>query len=278
MFPSAERGRPTAVTYGPFPKFGLPLALAWHTTETVSWAGFRLGLTAPHYSYKPTTREWRWHGAELDRYVGTMRSSRITRTPANEKAIQVEIIAYSDANIASKRASRVWVGDFREHNYRDLADFAAWASVEAGINLRHVTLPPPGGWRYGSKSPCRMDRQVWLDFDGITAHGAVTGQTHWDTGVLDLGRIAAYAQDLVPPPPPPTIPPGEDDMSAEEQLSTPDWVRSLGEAAIDRHFDMGIHSPDTPVGRQHWKNLLANPEDPSWQHYRDSTYVRRPYY
>ncbi len=255
MFPPAERGKPTAATYGPLPKFGLPLALAWHTTETVSWAGLRLGLVAPHYSYKAITREWRWHGAPLDRYVGTMRSSRITGTPANEKAIQVEIVAYSDPNVASKRASRVWVGDFQEHNYRDLAAFAAWASVETGIRLDRVTPAPPGGWRYGSGSPYRLDRQRWLDFDGITAHGAVTGQSHWDTGVLDLARIAAYAQDLAPPPPPPII----EDMSAEEQLSTPDWVRALSDQAIDNLFASGLHVGDP----QHWKNLKTNPEDSS---------------
>ena len=272
MFPPAERGSPRAATYGPLPKFDLPLALAYHTTETVNWAGFRLGLTAPHYSYKAITREWRWHGAELDRYVGTMRSSRITRTPANEKAIQVEIIAYSDPNVASRRASRVWVGDFQEHNYRDLAAFAAWASDETGIRLDRVTPAPPGGWRYGSGSPYRLDRQRWLDFDGITAHGAVTGQSHWDTGILDLPRIAAYAQELVDPPP--IIPPGEDDMSAEEQLSTPDWVRALSNEAIVNLFDSGLH-----VGSvQHWINLKANPEDPAWQGFRNATYVRRPYY
>ena len=233
MYPKAQRGSPTAATYGPLPKWDLPLALVHHTTETGNWAGFRFGLVAPHYSYKPITREWRWHGASLDRYVGTMRSSRITRTPSNEKAIQIEIIAYSDANIASKRALRVWVGDFQEHNYRDLAEFAAWAAGQTSLRLDQVTPTPLGGWRYGSRSPYRLERQRWLDFNGITAHGAVTGQTHWDTGVLDLGRIAAYAQDLVPPPtPPPTIPSGEDDMSIEEQLSTPDWVRGLSNETI----------------------------------------------
>ncbi len=275
MFPPAERGSPTAATYGPLPKGDLPVALVYHTTETVSWARFRLGLTAPHYQYKAITREWRWHGAALDRRVGTMRSSMITRTPANEKAIQVEIVAYSDANIASKHPARVWVGDFQEHNYRDLAEFAAWAGEQTPLlRLDHVTLPPPGGWRYGAASPYRQDRQDWLDFDGISAHGSVTGQSHWDTGILELGRIAAYAQELAPPPPPPTIPPGEDDMSAEEQLNTPDWVRALSDEAIDKLFDDGLH-----IGQaQHWKNLKTNPEDPQWESFRRSTYVRRPYY
>jgi hypothetical protein len=135
-----------------------------------------------------------------------MKSSRRTGTPANEKAIQVEIIAYSNKTAADKRSSRIWVGDFEEHHYQDLAAFAAWVEVVVGIRLDHVTSTPPGGWKFGSGSPFRLPRQVWLDFDGITAHGAVTGQSHWDTGVLDLDRIARLAQD-------PTQPPNlEDDM------------------------------------------------------------------
>ena len=63
-------------------------------------------------------------------------------------------------------------------------------------------------------------------------------------------------------------------MSAEEQLSTPNWVRALSDQAIDNLFASGLHVGDP----QHWKNLKANPEDPAWQGFRDATYVRRPYY
>ena len=207
MFLPAKRGAPTARTYGPLPKGDLPLALVYHTTETGSWPSYNLGLVAPHYSYKATTREWRWHGAPLDRYVGTMRSSRRTGTPANEKSIQVEIIAYSNKIVADRRSSRIWVGDFEEHHYQDLAAFAVWVSAETDIHLDHVTSTPSGGWKFGSGSSFRLNRQVWLDFDGISAHGAVTGQSHWDTGVLDLDRIAQLAQN-------PTQPPSmEDDMA-----------------------------------------------------------------
>ena len=89
-YPRATRGLPWAATYGDLEG---PAALTFHTTETPNWAAFSLGLTAPHYSYKAATREWRWHGASLTKRVGTMRSSRRTGVKANEKAWQIEIIA-----------------------------------------------------------------------------------------------------------------------------------------------------------------------------------------
>ncbi len=275
MYPAATRGAPTAVTYGDLPAFDLPLALVYHTTETVNWAGFRFGLTAPHYSYKPLTREWRWHGASLDKRVGTMRSSRVTRTPANEKAVQVEIVAYSDANVAARNPKRVWVGDFVDHNYQDLALFTEWCHAETGIALA-ATPVPPGGWRYGSKSPYRLDRDVWLAFGGITAHGAVPGQSHWDTGVLDLERIATAAQDYahnyVPPPPPPIM--GDDDMTREDQMTTPEWVGNLSPDTIEAMFDSGIHGGSV----DYWVNMLVNPTNPEWEKFRNQTIARRPYF
>jgi hypothetical protein len=265
MFPPAKRGSPTARTYGPLPKGGLPLALVYHTTETGSWPGYNFGLVAPHYSYKATTREWRWHGAALTRYVGTMKSSRRTGTAANEKSIQVEIIAYSDRSKVD-RSSRIWVGDFEDHHYQDLAAFAAWASEERGIRLDHVTSTPPGGWRAGSGSAWRLPRQAWLDFDGISAHGAVTGQTHWDTGVLNLDRIAHLAQDPAAPPPPPTL---EDDM-ALRRGDKGDAVEEMQQAliawnssALPRFKDDGDYGGETQdwVGRYQAATQLVGTKD-----------------
>ena len=197
MFPPATKGLPRAATYGPLQADKYRIALVYHTTETPSWAAFSFGLSAPHYSYKPATREWRWHGAELDRRVGTMKSSRTTGTPANEKSIQCEIVAYSDKRVADGSPTRLWVGHLTDDNYQDLAEFAAWVAVNSTVNLTHVMTVPPGGWRFGADSPWRLPRQEWLTFDGVGAHGGVTGQRHWDTGILDLERITIQALKLL---------------------------------------------------------------------------------
>ena len=273
-YPPAVRGVPTARTYGPLLSLDLPLALVWHTTETGSWPGYRSGRVAPHHSYKATTREWRWHGAPADQRVGTMRSSLWTRTPANEKSYQVEIVAYSNRQIADERPGRIWVGDFTEDHYRDLAAFAAWLAALTGIDMTRVTSTPPGGWRSGSGSPLRLSRDTWLDFDGMTAHGAVTGQSHWDTGVLDLNRISIYADDVAGPPPPPTL--ELFNMAYADTLDLDDWVSTLRDEDIDQLFALGVHSPAT--GAAHWKGLLAahpNAADAdAWENFRRTTSAR----
>lgn len=197
VYPRAVRGAPGAWTYGDLDADLAP-ALVLHTTETREWAGFSLGAFAPHYSYHAARREWRWHGADLGRRVGTMKSSLRTGTPANEKSWQLEIVAYSSFPIALE-VGGFWVGNFSPGQYGDLAHFARWlADVDPRLNLDAVMAVPFGGWRAGASSRHRLSAADWLAFDGLGAHGGVTGQAHWDTGVLDLARVAAAARALSP--------------------------------------------------------------------------------
>jgi hypothetical protein len=193
MYPKAEPSNKQAQTYGTL--WG-KVALVYHTTETASWASFDGGRIAPHYEYNPRWREWRWHNADSSQRVGTMKSSRYTGVLANEKSIQVEIDCYSDQSKAT--GDRIWVGDLTDENYADLADFFAWHIEEDYVTL-HVYSPPVSGWRYGSNSIYRLGVREWYNFTGLTAHGAVPGQTHWDTGVLDLQRIHDEAKDMLMP-------------------------------------------------------------------------------
>ncbi len=250
-YPLATAGAPKAWLYGTHdPDY--PLALIYHTTETGTWAGFGMGRTAPHHSYKPTTREWRWHQAPVDQRVGTMRSSLWTRTPANEKAHQLEIVAYSDRRIADQAAHRIWVGDFTEDHYRDLAGYAAWIAGETDVDLGHVMTVPPGGWTSGSASPWRLDQDEWLAFDGLGAHGGVTGQSHWDTGVLDLARIAEYAQELM----------SDRIWLTALQRQPPEYFVALNEqtgspAGADPGYWGKSHNSDG-------NRIRANPDDREW--------------
>jgi hypothetical protein len=262
-------GAPKAVTYGALSPL-YPPALVLHTTETVGWPGYKVGMTAPHYTYHPAAGAWRWHGATLDRRVGTMKSSFTTGVPANEKAIQVEIVAYSSA-LQARLNGGLWVGEFTDHMYAEVAAFTY--SIRHLIDISHVTPPPPGGWT--SSQVFRLTRDAWLNFDGITAHGAVPGQSHYDTGVLDLVRISLQAQALIPPPPLPSPPPDdeEDDMY-EDKLTTEDWVAQLRPVDIDAMFAAGIHTGDPT----YWVGLLNSPGDKAWEGFRRTTMVRRPYY
>jgi hypothetical protein len=263
----ASPGAPKAVTYGTLnPQY--PPALVLHTTETVGWPGYKVGLTAPHYTYHPAAGAWRWHGATLDRRVGTMKSSFTTGVPANEKAIQVEIVAYSSA-LHARLNHGLWVGEFTDAHYAELRSFAVWVATQTMVDAHRYTPVPPGGWT--SSQVFRLAHDAWLAFDGITAHGAVPGQSHWDTGVLDLSRVAVPKP---PPPPPTTIPPEDDDMTLEDQLSTPQWVAALRPEDITQMFAAGIHTG----AAAYWVGLLGDPMNKAWEGFRTTTIVRRPYH
>lgn len=185
-----------ARTYGPMNAHGLPaVALVLHTTETAGLPYFRGGAVAPHYVYEPDSRRWtRWAEYE-DGYVGTMRGH--TRGGhANCKALQVEIVGYSNYT-ASLQAGRpdLWVGHFTGSELVDLASFVRWARERYGIT-EELHGPPRGdSWRYGTDSKSRLSDSAWASFGGLTAHGGVPRQTHWDTGILNLAAIDTYARE-----------------------------------------------------------------------------------
>jgi len=187
-YPGSVNSPNTATIYGPLPDHGKTnVALVLHTTETTGMPGFNGGDTAPHYVYDPTSRVWTMWAEYEWGYVGTLKGHS-SACHGNCQAFQVEILAYSNPSY------QPWVGDFTDDNYQDLADFYSWAQERYGIG-DNVTPTPAGGWLYGTTSPHRLTCSEWDAFTGLTAHGAVPQNTHWDTGDLDLQRIHDLAGD-----------------------------------------------------------------------------------
>lgn len=185
-----------------------PLAIVLHTTETAVMPGYNGGAYAPHITINVKTREVTQH-VRLDRRTGTLRgSSQVlkdtgVRTVINEKAVQAEIIGYSDrAVVYQYGGNRVWVGDFTDDDYNFLAEVVAYLKEVHGIGDDIHARPSGSSWSYGINSPHRLGAREWEALNGITAHGGVFGQTHWDTGVLDLHRIWTPAPKPEPKPEP----------------------------------------------------------------------------
>ncbi len=182
-----------ATTYGTLPDGGATDAdvrLVAHTTETAGMPGFAGGTTAPHFVYRAATRTWTQH-ADIDRRVGTLKSSRTTGVLGNEISVQFEIVAYSDRALAGSRGG-IWVGDFTDGHYSDLAALVSWLRDVTSMPLETAYGPSEdfGSFQYGTRAATRMSKADWLAAGGIlTAHGAAYGQDHWDSGVLDLHRI-----------------------------------------------------------------------------------------
>ena len=205
---AGSRGGP-AKTYGSLPDRGMTVvAFVGHTTETRGMPSFSIKLrsgvivknaTMPHFVYDPRSRLVTQH-AELNRRVGTLKGSSSTGVYANEKSIQLEILAYSSRTEARK-VGGLWVGDFTDEHYADLADLIQWL-ITKGFITDDVYGPDQfTTFHYGTSSPERLSKSRWYKFGGVTGHGAVPGQTHWDTGVLDLVRIMELATEKEEKPP-----------------------------------------------------------------------------
>jgi len=187
LYPPATDSPTKATIYSPLPTHGKTnVSLVLHTTETGGTPSFNGGDTAPHYCYYPKTGKWVMWAEYEDGVVGTLRGHRYGGH-GNCQAFQVEIIGYSNPE------HDPWVGDFTDGNYQDLADFWRWARERYGMD-NTVTPTPASGWMYGTSSPYRMPNEVWDDFGGLTCHGAVPSNSHWDVGVLDLARIHDLSQ------------------------------------------------------------------------------------
>jgi len=184
LYPGSTDSKVRASTYGPLPTHGRTrLALVLHSTETRGLPGYRLGTVAPHYTYFPLRRRFYQHAEVEDGYVGTL-VGHADGGHGNCKAIQLEIVAYSNKQIADRYSTGLWVGDFTDDHYADLSAFYAWNRDQYGLE-DSVTPTPEIGWRSGTGSPYRMSDDEYEAFSGLTAHGAVPRNRHWDPGMLN---------------------------------------------------------------------------------------------
>jgi hypothetical protein len=189
------------VTYGPLPDSGWgreDVRVVLHTTETGGMPGYNNGANAPHLTYAPESGIWTQH-ADLDKRVGTDKSY------GNPMSIAVELIAYSDGQLADRRG-HLWVGDFTDEHYRDLAAFLVWLQTGPWPELRtHELVYGPSvdfpTFLYGSGASTRLSKSEWEQLGGgLTGHGASpSGSTHWDTGELDLWKLSELVKEEMEP-------------------------------------------------------------------------------
>ena len=106
--------------------------------------------------------------------------------------------------------------------------------------------------------------------------------------IYENGRQGDTFKVVAPPPPPPNMEAAL--MSYADTLPTNEWLMTVSQADVDRHFDAGIHGGN----RQHWKDRLPkSPSNPSgtgswddlsgqdqvgWENYRRTLSARTPYY
>lgn len=188
--------------WGPLPDTGRgasydDLRVVLHTTETYELPGYRNGYDAPHITFWPAkgrAYEHNWH----NRRVGTLIGKTTTGVNGNEFSLQAEIICFSDRSEARKYASRgaIWVGDLTDEHLQQIADWISWIDSVLSVPVTKVFGPKGdfSSFQYGKYASTRMSRSQWLNAGGtLTSHGAAYGQSHWDTGALNLDKIFALA-------------------------------------------------------------------------------------
>lgn len=234
--------------YGPlwFDKY--PIAIVVHTTETLGRPGYNGGSSAPQVTIDPAKQVVYQH-QPLDRRGGALRGTKRVHTDTgvwsvmNEKAFHIEIIGYSDKAVVAKYGGgRRWVGDFDDSDYAFIADVTHYIKDLFGIGDALHALPAGDSWKAGISSPYRLSAHDWEQLDGMTAHGGIFGQTHWDTGVLDLNRL------WTPRP-----------IDKEEDMW--DWI-TIDESLVRHAWAMGWLKPKTQKTLDYFLGLLPELQDP----------------
>lgn len=249
-----------------------PLAIVAHTTETKGLPDYDGGDSAPQVTIDSASQVV-WQHQPLDRRGGALRgSTRVyndtgVRAVMNEKAVHLEIIGYSDKNTVDKYGGgRRWVGDFTEAEYQFIAAVVHYLKDLHGIGDTIHARPAGESWTAGLSSPYRLGAKEWEQLAGFTAHGGIFGQTHWDTGVLDLNRIWT-----------PTTNQGEEeDMRTADIVGRlrPADVRALCHAkTIGDRYVINPRTSNRDAETDYWTKLLATPESADWDGFIDEVRV-----
>lgn len=109
------------------------------------------------------------------------------------RAIQIELAGYSD--FVANEPLR-WLDNISEDV---LVPICQWVdSVGGSVDLNRIPEPWAIPGSAYTDAAQRFDPHVWATWPGTCAHANVPmGDDHWDTGALDIWRIASHAGMLI---------------------------------------------------------------------------------
>lgn len=147
----------------------MPARLVWHTTEGSSLP--RYNGSAPHITFDVKTGRIYQH-IPLGRTALALKHPPVVETN-RANAIQVELIAFSDADAAA-RAGRpdLAVKSFTDADYARIASLARWIEKNAGVK-RACTV------KFENRAH-PLSPTSWLRYAGHLGHQHVPGNDHWD--------------------------------------------------------------------------------------------------
>ena len=168
-----------------------------HTTETTGLPDYRRGASAPHFTVDPRSgRIWQ--------HYETARPSRALKHPAgtidtnNARAIQIEIIAYSDANIA-KRVGGLHIDRLTPAQLAPLAKLMRWIEATHQVAATSGLTFKPYPASAGTGNGVRLGSTAWRKFGGWCGHQHVPVNDHGDPSDIAIARLLT---NLAPTPAP----------------------------------------------------------------------------
>lgn len=188
-----------------------PNKVVLHTTEGMTWPGYKDGATAPTLTSKPDIKAKRLVHRQ---HFPLERSARALRNPAGgvqtntEDAIQIELVGTCDPTHA-----KTWNGKVAGVDYIYWPAAPDWALRGLAAELAELhrlfpaiplTAPAASRWlaypaSYGNANRQRMSNPGWDSFKGICGHQHVPENVHGDPGSIDIAKILAYAKNPLPP-------------------------------------------------------------------------------
>ena len=248
-----------------------PWRICWHEIQGSANPSVIAGhASPPHLWYSPTTRKL-YQTVPLTRSAFALYHAGDAPYETNKaRTIQVEIEGYSDY-VANEPIE--WLDRIAEDV---LVPICQWIAEQGGsIDLLNTPGPfaIPGAAR--ADAPQRFTPEQWRDFNGTCCHAHVPmGDDHWDTGAMDIQRIAQHAALIIGAmlePNKPTI---------ERSNLVPDMI--LHNKTSDAYI--GIYSsgylrymawPEVVVARSATnKPLEGNIEDTWVQYYKGAGYLK----
>lgn len=165
--------------------------LILHSTETAKeWGapGYGGGAAAPTLTICPWTRRVWQHFPVTVSARALLNPSSTYVSENRDNVAQIEIIGYSDQNIAKKYGSDLRTMGDREYAF--IASVVKWFITEWDVSNRYPSRWPSYPSSYGN-SPARMSSSEYDRFRGWLAHLHVSGNDHGDI-TLDPDRLARH--------------------------------------------------------------------------------------
>jgi Putative peptidoglycan binding domain/Mannosyl-glycoprotein endo-beta-N-acetylglucosaminidase len=152
--------------------------LVWHTTEGASLPNY--GGSAPHFTLDPSDGRL-WQHIPLDRAARALMAGG----PNFWNTVQVELIGYADTALATKRrtADRAVV-NWPDGHYEPIAQLARWIEGNFGV-------PRSCSVEFVSHTAHLPSLDAVKSYAGHLGHQHVTGNDHWDPGVLRIDLVLA---------------------------------------------------------------------------------------